>query len=137
MSKYQSSETNMSDPACLVQALVQMGFDPAHIEQHETAQTLYDWHGQARPEKAHVIIRRAHTGLCASNDVGFVKDAETGKFTGIISQYDEQKFDTGWMGRLKQGYTTIRTIATAKAKGYRCLGIETVEGKVKLRFAAR
>lgn len=141
MSRYQESSTNMSDPGCVVAALVELGFDAGVIEQHAEAQTLYDWHGRPRPQKAHVIIRRQNTGLPASNDVGFFKDPLTGRFQAIVSDYDQQKFNESWIGKLKQGYSTIRAIAQAKTKGYRLLGRETqtINGRetVKLRFAGR
>ena len=43
----------------LVLALRHMGVT---AEVHVEAQTLMDWHGHPRPEKAHVIIRRQHRG---------------------------------------------------------------------------
>lgn len=135
MSKYQQSETNMSDPACLVVALNQMGFK--EVESHAEPQTLYDYCGHARPEKAQVIIRRKHTGLGLSNDVGFFKGAD-GKYAAVISEYDAgSKFNASWMGKLKQNYAEIRVVAQARAKGYRCLCREVVNNKIKLRFAAR
>ena len=134
MSKYSEMQTNLSDPKCLLAALAQMGFE--QVESHAEPQPLYDWHGAARPETAHIIIRRKHTGLSASNDIGFLKDG--GNYRAIISQYDEgQKFDAGWMSKLKQGYAEVRTVAQARLKGYRLLSKETIDGTVKLRFAAR
>ncbi len=143
MSKYQLSDTNMSDGACIKQALCQMGFDEAHIEVHAEPQTLFGYHGDARPERANIIIRRQHTGIGASNDIGFLKDPVTGTYRGIISQYDAgAKFNDSWLGKLRQGYAEIRTIAQAKAKGHRLLTREIVrsaDGReaVKLRFVAR
>ncbi len=140
MSKYAEYSTNMTDPKYLVAALNQMGFD--QVECHAEPQTLYGWHGEARPEKANVIIRRQHTGIGSSNDVGFVRTA-SGAFHAVLSEYDTgAKFNDSWLGKLRQGYAEIRTVAQARLKGYKFLG-KTVqadaEGRetVKLRFAAR
>ncbi len=141
ISKYSEFTTNLSDPKCLLAALAQMGFE--QVESHQKPQTLYDWHGQPRPEKAHVIIRRQHTGIGASNDIGFLKDSASGQYRAIISEYDTgAKFNDSWMGKLKQNYAEIRTVAQARLRGYKFLGKSVqadAEGRetVKLRFAAR
>ncbi len=118
-----------------------MGFET--IESHQEPQTLYDWHGQPRPEKAHIIIRRKFTGIGASNDIGFLKDASSGQYRAILSEYDTgAKFNDSWMGKLRQGYKEIQVVAQARLRGYKFLG-KTVQADaeghetVKLRFAAR
>jgi hypothetical protein len=139
MSRYAEFVTELRDENFLVCALKAMGFE---IECHATPQTLFGYHGDARPEKANVIIRRQNTGIGASNDIGFVRDGIGKPFRAIISEYDDgAKFDARWMGLLKQRYTEEKTIATARQKGYRFdrrEEIDTEKGKsVRLLFSVR
>ena len=137
MSKYCETETKINDARHLATALESMGFT---IEVHEKAVALFGYQGDEREEKANVIIRRAHTGLPASNDVGFVREAN-GTYRAIISQYDQQKFDAAWLGSLKQNFQESRTMAMARAKGYQFQGrevIQTAKGQtIKLLFGVR
>ena len=138
MSKYSEFPTTITDGGHLATALKAMGFE---IECHNEPQTLMDYRGYPRPEKATIIIRRNHTGIDASNDIGFVKGTD-GAYKAIISEYDESaKFGASWMGELKQSYTEARQMAMAKQKGYVFQGrevVQTAKGKqVRLVFAAR
>jgi len=127
----------MKDAIHLCAALGIVGYD--HIEVYDTPQPLFGYHGDERPEKAHVIVRRQYVSG-ASNDLGFFK-GEDGIYRAIISDYDSVKHDTSWMNRLKQGYAESRTIATARAKGYVFQGrtvTQTANGpQVQLQFAVR
>ena len=72
---------------------------------------------------------------------GFVRQPD-GSFKAIISAYDEAlKFNSQWLGKLKQGYQEHRQIDTARSKGYVFQGRETVQTEkgtqVKLRFTVR
>ena len=139
VSKYAEFKTTFTDGPALAEALKAMGFD---IECHETETTLYGYIGDARPQKAHIIIRRNHTGISASNDIGFRRGAD-GKYEAIISQFDEfAKFNSAWMGLLKQAYTEQRQMAVARQRGYVFQGREQYLAKdgrpqVRLMFAAR
>ena len=138
MSKYSDFQTSFTDGVALSAALTEMGFPH---ETHAEAQTLYDYCGNARPQKAHIIIRRHNTGIDASNDIGFVRGAD-GKYQAIISEYDESvKFNASWLGELKQTYTEQRQMIMARNKGYVFQGrevVQTEKGKtVRLMFAAR
>jgi len=138
MSKYAAFETTFTDGPTLAAALTAMGFE---IECHEAETTLYGYIGDARPEKAHIIIRRNHTGIGASNDIGF-RRGEDGTYEAIISAYDQSvKFDANWMGLLKQAYTEQRQMAMARQRGYVFQGrevVQTAKGpQVRLMFAAR
>jgi hypothetical protein len=139
MSRYAEFETELRDEHFLVCALKAMGYE---CEVHATPQTLFGYLGDARAEKANVIIRRHNTGIGSSNDIGFVRDGVGKPFRAIISEYDQSaKFDTAWMGLLKQRYTEERTIATARQRGYRFdrrEEVDTEKGKaVRLLFSVR
>jgi len=60
MSAYTNQVTKFKDEACLVKALADNGY--TQVEVHEQAQTLIDYHGKPRPQKANVIIRRIFIG---------------------------------------------------------------------------
>ena len=139
MSKYAEFPTTLTDGGHLAAALKAMGFE---IECHEAPQTLFGYHGDARPEKATIIIRQNHTGIAASNDIGFVQGTD-GTYRAIISAYDESvKFNATWMGQLKQEYTAQRQIAVGRTKGWTYQGRETVKladgrEQVRLQFKGR
>ncbi len=138
MSAYKEHPTTLTDALCLTVALKAMGYV---IERYDEPQTLYDYHGHERPQKANVIIRREFTGIGASNDIGFLKGAD-GTFTAIISAYDRNvKFNDAWMGEVKQAYSEQREIAMARRKGYIFQGREVIDTnkghQVRLVFAAR
>jgi Protein of unknown function (DUF1257) len=137
MSAYAVFATNMKDGPTLGTVLTEMGFE---VEYNGQPVTLYDYHGCPRPEKAAIIIRRKHTGLGASNDVGFAKDA-SGNYHAVISDYDRIKFTDSWLGLVKQGYKEQQTMAMARNRGYVFQSkqiVQTEKGpQVKLLFAAR
>jgi hypothetical protein len=104
MSAYQVFDSiQFRDRECLLQALEAIGYGQDKVEVHDRPQTLYGYHGDARPEKAEVIIRRRHVGR-ASNDVGFaLKD---GAYVPIISEYDRStsRWNDAAITRLKTEY---------------------------------
>ena len=57
MSHFTRVRTALREPDLLAAALTAVGF--AEVEVHDTPQTLYGYLGDARPERAEVIIRRA------------------------------------------------------------------------------
>ena len=73
MSKYNRQKSTYNDRDCLVAALNEQGY--TEVEVHEEAVNLIGYHGDTRPEKANVIVRRKHIGT-AANDLGFVKEAD-------------------------------------------------------------
>ena len=138
MSAYATHSTTFTEAAYLVAALRAAKFT---VEVHEQAQTLYDYHGRPRPQKASIIIRRQHTGIAASNDIGFYRESD-GTYKAIISEYDRgAKFSDRWLNSLKQSYQEQRQMSIAKQRGYHFAGreeIQTATGKeVKLRFTIR
>jgi len=56
MSAYGEYETTLSEQNFLVEGLTAMGY---RIEVHAEGAPLIGYHGDERPERAHVIIRRA------------------------------------------------------------------------------
>lgn len=132
MSKYEELVTNITDEPHLVAALKDMGYT-AEVCKEPT--TLIGYHGDERPEKAHIIVRRSQIGSVA-NDIGFFKNSD-GKYQAIISQYDQHRHGAKWMGRLTQSYAEHRAMSIARAKGYTFQGRTVVDGKVQLKFGVR
>ena len=138
MSRYAEFETKIKSDKGLSAALTEMGF--IH-ECHEEPVTLYDWHGKARPEIANIVIRRKDTGIGASNDIGFVKQAD-GTYRAIISDYDRgSRFNDAWLGKLHAEYNVSEQIAIQRRLGHVLHSREVVQvngrNQVKLRFTAR
>ena len=100
MSHFTVLRTQIIDAESLVKALAEMGF--TQVEVHQTAQYLYGYRGDVRPQMAEVIIRRTFIGP-ASNDIGF-KRQEDGTFDAIISDYDRARYSQQWLHRLTQSY---------------------------------
>ena len=100
MSRYCTVKTQFKDGEALFKALMETGnWTEAQIEVHSDPQNLYGYLGKMRPEKAHIIIRRAHVGRSA-NDIGFMKK-EDGTYEALISEFDSAKYGAQWIGRLK------------------------------------
>ena len=137
MSAYGEYETTLNEQNFLVEGLTAMGY---RIEVHAEGAPLIGYHGDERPERAHVIIRRAQLDS-ASNDVGFVRGTD-GRVRAILSEYDRSiGYDECWLGKVHQHYKEKQTLAVAKAKGYIFRGkevIQTANGQqVRLQFIAR
>lgn len=114
MSHFTRVRTALRDPELLVRALAALGFTT--VETHDTPQTLYGYQGDARPERAEVVIRRAHIGS-ASNDIGF-RRRDDGTFEAIISEYDRSRYDQPWLTRLARAYGHTAALRYAEDNGY-------------------
>ncbi len=114
MSHFTCIKTQIKHQDALVQALADVGFHT--VEVHETAQHLYGFQGDVRPQTAEVIIRRQYIGQ-ASNDIGFKRQAD-GHFEAIISEYDRYKYSQQWVNELTQRYGYHTLMATAPAQGF-------------------
>ncbi len=123
MSHFTSIKTQIKDVSALVKALADAGFN--HVEVRETAQHLYGFQGDLRPETAEVIIRRKYLGA-ASNDIGF-KRQEDGHFEAVISAYDRAKYSQPWLNKITQRYGYHFLMATAPAEGFTVEEEETLE----------
>ena len=129
MSKYNRQKSQYNDRDCLVAALNEMGY--SEVEVHDEAVNLIGYHGDTRPEKANVIVRRHYIGT-AANDLGFVREAD-GTYSAIVSDYDSRKHGAEWMTGLKKAYTEKRLIKHAASKGLKYLGKDKVGGKVQIK----
>lgn len=89
MSEYMVCEVEIRDTEALKEALQDMGVNPEHIEVHESPVSLNGFMGDARRQRAHVVIRRQNVGQ-ASNDIGFEKTAE-GSFKAWVSDFDRHR----------------------------------------------
>ena len=137
MSKYDCFETKLTEEGPLVAALKALGFP---VEVHAHGAPLFGYHGDERPERAHIIIRRQHLDS-ASNDIGFFRGPD-GQFRAILSEYDRSiGFDHKWLGCVQQRYKEERTMAMARKKGYVFRGREVIQTErgeqVKLLFGTR
>jgi len=75
-----------------------------HVEINEIAVNLVGYHGDIRPEKANIIVRRKYIGS-ASNDLGFVLDKNTGIYSMIVSDYNKRSTVTDTvMEKIVTGY---------------------------------
>jgi len=83
MSKYSETSTTVRNQSYLVAALSELGYK---AEIYADGAVLVGYEGRERPERAHVIIRRAQIGP-ASNDIGFVRKPD-GAFGAVLSEYD-------------------------------------------------
>jgi hypothetical protein len=102
VSAYITLASPMIDQEVLVQALAEVGFDASQVEIHETRVPLIGYHGDERPERAHVVIRREHLGKL-SNDIGFER-TPTG-FRAHISDFDQRHYGRGWLRQLQDAYS--------------------------------
>ena len=137
MSAYAEYETIVCEEKFLVEGLTAMGY---RVEVHAEGAHLIGYHGDERPERAHVIIRRAQLDS-ASNDIGFVRGTD-GRFRAILSEYDRSiGFDDRWLGKVHQHYKEQQTMAVAHAKGYIFRGKEVIQTpngpQIRLQFVAR
>jgi hypothetical protein len=131
MSHYSEVMIELTDEGCLVAALSRLGF-AGKVEIHKEAQVLYGYKGDARSERANIIIRREHVGP-AANDLGFERQAD-GRFRVWVSEYDQSRngYNDAWMGRLKQAYGVEKARLEAKKRGYRVSEQKLDDGRVRL-----
>ena len=121
VSKYHRTQTQYKDRECLVKALNDMGYE--HVEVHDDAVQLGDWHGHTTHyfdptgDKANIIVRRRFIGGLP-NDLGFLWNAETKSFDSVISEYDGNKHNSSWLGRLTAKYAAHRVQKSVKALGF-------------------
>ncbi len=85
----------------MLAALEDLGFDRNMVELHDQAVPLVGFEGNARLQRAHIVIRRQHVGR-ASNDIGFER-TPTG-YRAWISDYDRSRYGSAWMARLQARY---------------------------------
>jgi hypothetical protein len=129
MSHFTTLKTQITDVKALQAALADLGFPT--VESHETAQPLYGYQGDARPQTAEVIVRRQYLGWL-SNDLGFTRNSG-GTFDAIISEYDRVKYSQEWLDRLTQRYAYHATRAKLEEQGFTLASEEqTKDGQIHL-----
>lgn len=144
MSRYSKTTTVFNDEECLVNALVDIGYDRKHIEVHKQAVPLVDYLGRQthytdpKGDKANVIIRSRYIGYGAANDLGFQWNEATKSYDAFISEYDSSAHHWGTNSerfrKLKVAHAEQRGIKTAKKQGFKFLGRQIVNGKIQLQF---
>ncbi|MEM4250936.1 MAG: DUF1257 domain-containing protein [Candidatus Bathyarchaeia archaeon] len=121
MSHYLNLQTNITDQEALVRALVRLGgvrtsWTRDRVESYNTAESLFGYKGDRRPQRAHVIIRRRHVGP-AANDIGFERQAD-GTFHAHISEFDtSQGYNRDWLNKLTAYYGVEKAKMELDAKG--------------------
>jgi hypothetical protein len=129
MSHFTQLHTKITEVTHLVTALADVGY--AEVEVHEAAQPLFGYRGDARPRRAHVIVRRGRVGP-AANDLGFERQRD-GTFRAWISEFDARRHNRAWLGRLEARYVYHATRATLTRQGFSVVGEETDrDGTVRL-----
>jgi hypothetical protein len=106
--------TTLRDAGLLTVALAELGYQD--VEVHDDPQALYGYRGDARPQRAEIIVRRKHVGR-ASNDIGFARQPD-GTFEAIISEYDRNQHGQQWLARLAQAYGHAAALKYAEDHGY-------------------
>ena len=125
MSHFTKLRTRITDADGLVKALSDAGFK--EVETRETAQHLYGYQGDMRPQTAEVIVRRKYVGH-ASNDIGFKRQTD-GTFEAIISGYDRRRYSQKWLDRLTQRYAYHVARAKLAEQGFDLVTEEIQEGE--------
>ncbi len=101
MSAYITLQTPMTDEGCLLLALADLGFTDDKVEVHKESVALEGYMGRKRPQRVHILIRRAFIGP-SSNDVGF-ELTSTG-YRAHISSYDRSRLGGWWLSSLRTSY---------------------------------
>jgi hypothetical protein len=114
LSHFTRIRTRLRDPEILLEALAEVGHK--QVEVHNQPQTLYGYQGDARPERAELIVRRRHIGS-ASNDIGFARQPD-GTYEAVISDYDRRKHNEAWLAKLTHAYSHAATLRYAATHGY-------------------
>jgi hypothetical protein len=137
LSAYQTQSTVFEDKDSLVKGLGENGYGLNTVEVHDTPQTLYDYCGHPRPQKAHIILRRQFVWTSvpfsgyfqggAANDIGFLKNTD-GTYTAIISEYDSMRHNAAWITNLTKSYAKHALIKQGKRMGLTFLGVSAQKG---------
>lgn len=114
MSHYTVLTTKITDAEFLAEAIADMGYED--VEVHDRPQPLIDFQGGATKQKAEVIVRRKHIGWL-SNDIGFCRQHD-GTMNAIISDYDRDKHNEGWMRELTRRYAYLTARGKLEAQGF-------------------
>lgn len=141
MSAYREIKTEFRNAASLRQALDDLGivYDTTSDTKANTL-SLFGFHGDQRPEKVNIAIRRHWVNQNwsggMSNDIGFAWDGK--QYAAIVSDYDGglQKVQTG-MDLLKQRYAVLELRRMARSRGYNVTEQYQEDGSVRLQLVRR
>ena len=125
MSHLADLTTTIKDTGALIEALIQVGFKREQIEIHSTAVTMTGYHGIADNKKAHIIIRKQHTGI--PSDIGFEMGAD-GFYHAHIDNYNYSPnfggshcrgghYDDTWTQKVQTYYNVAVSEKALKAQG--------------------
>jgi hypothetical protein len=135
ISEYAVISVDYKDEDAIKEALKEMEYP---FEEHKIAQKLYGYRGDAREQKAHIIVRRQHVGG-ASNDVGFFRKAD-GSYEIIISAFDKsdgKKSAIDFLQKMKQLYGKHLAIKHCKKLGFKISSQKVTEdNKIKIKLWA-
>lgn len=115
MSTFVKRQCAIKSRASLVEALAELGYSTVLVCE-DAPQHLRGYHGDERPEVAHVIVRRQFVGP-SSNDIGFLRGAD-GQWTAIISEYDQSRHNEAWQRKLAQLSAVHHSMAVARGLGF-------------------
>ena len=114
MSAYKKYKCNFVDKETLIGALEALDLP---VEDYETPVSLEGFHGETRPQKANIIVRRKHlnkTFTGVSNDLGFIFDKSSGQYIMECSEYDTKML---MPQRIKQAYSLVGIQKLATEEG--------------------
>ena len=132
MSLYVEHKTVMTDPHCLVKVL-EKRFKEVEYH-HNNPQQLVGYQNDKRQQKAEIIIRKKYVGM-ASNDLGFARDASTGNFNAIVSDYDHGKYGTKWLEGISKEYLVEKATALMAEQESDLVEQESLpDGGIRLRY---
>ena len=144
MSEYRATITKFADQECLVNALVESGYDRNVIEVHKEPQQLIDYDGRPthyldkNGDRANIIIRRQNIGYGSANDLGFKFNAATQTYDAIVSEFDSGIRHWGKNSlrfkKLKVEYSEQVGLKAAKKAGFKFLGKKIVNNRVQLQW---
>ncbi len=134
MSHFVECQTEFRDPQALVAALIECGFAVEQIEIHAEAVLLYGYHGDVRPQRANIVIRRQHVGT-AANDVGWERQAD-GSYRSWISEYDSRhRFQPAMQNRIRQEYAYQVIARQQRARGRSVSRERLPSGEIEVTIA--
>lgn len=107
MSAYITLATPMVDEECLIEAIVELGFDRTTLLRSATPITLRGWQ-QGR--SAHIVLPKEHTGD-AFNDIGFL-NGPTG-YVAVLSD-DHAAYGRAWLAKVGERYGVHWTAKQAR-----------------------
>lgn len=100
MSAFITLNTPMVDEECLIEAIVEQGFDESKIVRSNELVALRGWRNG---QKANIVLRKEDTGD-RYNDIGFRLGAAG--YVAILSD-DHHAFGRNWLQRINTSYQTL------------------------------